>query len=111
MYSYSQLKWAKYTVLELRHWLSVIPARERRSHGLDHQAGGIEAQFVRVIMQIHNGDVHYLPFGHVRRKTKQGVTRVDHSSDVSGAEIVGRGHALLHQIGSGRHSGMSSYCH
>jgi len=54
-----------------------------------------------MVVQIHNSDIYYLPFGYFGRETKHGVTRIYYPPDVASAKTVRRGYAMLHQIVSG----------
>ena len=81
--------------------LHAIVARERRSHCLDDQVGGKEAEFIRVIAQEYYSDIYNFPLGYVWRNAEQRMTRINHTADVTGAEIVGRGYAMSHEVISG----------
>ena len=69
--------------------LHAILAGERCSHCLDYQVGGVETEFIRVIAQENNSDIYNFPLGYVWRNAKQRVTRINHTADVTGAEIIG----------------------
>lgn len=61
-----------------------------------------------MITQIHDGDVDDVSFVDVGWKAKHGVTGIDDPPDIAGAEIVRRGHAVLHQVATGRKSGLDT---
>ena len=89
------------TLYSILLWLPAILTWECSLHCLDYQVRSVQAQPLRVVAQIHNSDVYYLPFDWFGRKAKQGVTRIYHSPDVSSAKTVRRGYTMLHQIVSG----------
>ena len=86
--------------------LPAVPAGEGIAHCPDHQVWGVQLQLLRVVTQIHDGDVDNLSFGDLGREAKQGVACVDHSPDIACAEVVGRGYTMLHQVFAGCQPGM-----